>query len=78
MCLTVDRPIGEVFGYHFRAGRAQRESETVFVTPSVRIPAARADSIPGGESSIARHSLAARAFFPSASRFSFSFSSPFR
>src|SRR5258707_4141525 len=36
------------------------DSDTVLVTPSVRIPAARPARIPGGESSTAKHSKGSR------------------
>ena len=35
----IDGPIEEARRYHLRAGCAQAASETVFVTPSVRMPA---------------------------------------
>ena len=60
----VNGPIREARGHDLRAGSAQRFAGTVFVIPNVRIPATRADSIPGGESSIAKHSRSQQRKFP--------------
>src|SRR6266404_3386241 len=52
------------------------DSDTVLVTPRVRIPAARPARIPGGESSMAKHSKGSSGSNRLTRRFSFSLSRP--